>query len=244
VLANLADVGAGSSSALLLPHDDVRVVGLVVIGGDRGLCGGYNANVIRAAEGAIRRTVADGKEYHLVCVGKKVESYFKFRRYKIAAVVNGTSDRPHYQDALRVSSTTLPGYELGEIDEVNLIYTQFFSAGSQKVVERRLLPLDTTALSEAASGGLKADYEYEPAPDAILDRLVPRYVEAKLFSAMLEGTASFFAAQQRAMAAASDNADELITKLTRRRNRARQDNITTEIMEIVGGAQALSEAAT
>jgi F-type H+-transporting ATPase subunit gamma len=242
VIANLATSGAGSASPLLARRDDVHTIGLVVIGGDRGLCGGYNASVIRSAEASIKRAQAAGQNYHLVCVGKKIESYFRFRRYAIGAVVNGTTDRPSYEDARRVAATVVPAFEAGEVDQVDLVFTQFLSAGTQKVVQRRFMPLDTEAIAEgAAASGPQADYEYEPEPSEILDRLLPRYAEAKLFSAMLEGSASFFAAQQRAMASASDNADELITKLTRLRNRARQDSITTEIMEIVGGAEALSQ---
>ncbi len=241
VIANLASAGAASSSPWLQPRDEVRTVGFVVIGGDRGLCGGYNASVIRAAEASIKRVVAEGRDYYLVCVGKKVEAYFRFRHYHVAASVNGTSDRPSYEDARRVADEIVPAFESGAVDQVELIYTQFLSAGTQRVVQRRFMPLDTADIGTPATAGeLKADYEYEPSPGAILDRLLPRYAIAKLFSAMLDGSASFFAAQQRAMASASDNADELITKLTRLRNRARQDAITTEIMEIVGGAEALA----
>jgi F-type H+-transporting ATPase subunit gamma len=240
VLANLANSGASTSSPILAARDDVRVVGFVVVGGDRGLCGGYNANVIRAAEASIRASVADGKEYRLFCVGKKVESYFKFRHYSIAGTVHGAADRPDFDHARAVAGMVMPAFEAGEIDRVQLVFTQFLSAGSQKVVERRFLPLDTEGIADGGDH-LTADYEYEPSPEYLLDRLLPRYVEAKLFSAMLDGSASFFAAQQRAMASASDNADELITKLTRLRNRARQDSITTEIMEIVSGAEALAE---
>jgi F-type H+-transporting ATPase subunit gamma len=242
VIANLAAAGAGSQSPLLVDRDEVRTVGFVVIAGDRGLCGGYNASVIRTAEAAIKRVQAQGKDYFLVCVGKKVESYFRFRGYRIGAVINGTTDQPSYEGARRIAATVTPAFEAGDVDQVELIFTQFLSAGSQKVVQRRFMPLDTEAIVGVAAHdeGPKADYEYEPAPGEILDRLLPRYAEAKLFSAMLEGSASFFAAQQRAMASASENADELITKLTRLRNRARQDSITTEIMEIVSGAEALS----
>ena len=241
VITNLGAGGAGSSSPLLLPREEVRVVAFVVVAGDRGLCGGYNANVIRAAEASIRRTQAEGKEYRLICVGKKVESYFRFRKYNIDAAVNGTSDRPSYENARQVAATVLVPFEEGEVDRVEMIYTQFLSAGSQKVVQRRFMPLEADIVASGAGPeGPTADYEFEPEPGEILDRLLPRYAEAKVFTAMLEGTASFFAAQQRAMASASDNADELITKLTRLRNRARQDSITTEIMEIVSGAEALA----
>jgi F-type H+-transporting ATPase subunit gamma len=251
VIANLGTAGAStqSSSALLQPRQEVRTIGFVAIGGDRGLCGGYNTNVIRMTEALIRKAQGQGLDYRLFCVGKKIEAYFRFRGYRITAAINGTADRPTYEDARRVAAHVIGPFEEGEIDQVEIVYTQFLSAGSQKVVQRRFMPIDAEAMlgspvtSPAAAdveAGPHADYEYEPAPAEILDRLLPRYAEAKLFSAMLEGSASFFAAQQRAMASASDNADELITKLTRLRNRARQDAITTEIMEIVSGAEALA----
>jgi F-type H+-transporting ATPase subunit gamma len=264
VLGHLSAGGAASVNPLLLPRadEDVHTVEYVVVGGDRGLCGGYNANVIRAAEGSMRRERALGRSVVLITVGKKIESYFKFRKWEIAAAINGAIDRPSYEDARRVASEILPRFADGQIERVQLIYTQFLSAGTQRVAERRFLPLDPEALGLAGDGataghdashdahahaqpgahgdGPTADYEYEPDPTEILDALLPRYVEARVFGALLEASASFFAAQQRAMASASDNADELITKLTRQRNRARQDSITTEIMEIVSGAEALS----
>jgi F-type H+-transporting ATPase subunit gamma len=244
VMANLAAAGAASSSPLLATPSEVQVVGFVVIGADRGFCGAYNASVIRQAEASMRAVQAAGQQYRLVCVGKKVESYFRFRRYEVAAAIEGTTDRPSYEDARLVASTVMPSFLDGETQQVELIYTQFFSAGTQRVVQRRLMPLDPAAITETAASGPKADYEYEPEPSEILDRLLPRYVEAKLFAAMLDASASEHAARQRAMASASDNADDLIVKLTRLRNRARQDAITTEIMEIVGGAEALAESAT
>jgi F-type H+-transporting ATPase subunit gamma len=247
VLHHLAAGGAASVSPLLqlVPDEDVRVVEYVVIGGDRGLCGGYNSTVIRQAESSIKRDIAAGRQIVLVTVGKKVQAYFRFRRYDIAAAINGTVDRPSYENARLVAEEVLPRFAGGEVQRVQLVYTEFLSAGSQRVVERRFLPLEPEAIGLAPSephAGPTADYEYEPDPTEILDALLPRYIEARLFGAMLSGSASFFAAQQRAMASASDNADELITKLTRQRNRARQDAITTEIMEIVGGAEALSHA--
>jgi len=132
-------------------------------------------------------------------------------------------------------------FEAGEYDQVHIVYTQFLSAASQRVVTRRFVPLDP-AMLEQASDGPAADYEFEPNPQEILDSLLPRYAEARLYAALLDGAASFLAAQQRAMKSATDNAEELITKYTRAMNRARQDAITTEIMEIVGGAEALRSA--
>lgn len=248
VLHHLSVGGGGTVNPLLQPRsdDEVQTVEYVVMGGDRGLSGGYNSSVIRAAEASIRRDRAAGRDIVLVTVGKKVQSYFRFRHYDIAAAVNGTVDRPTYEDARRVAEEILPRFVEGQVQRVQLIYTEFLSAGTQRVVERRFLPLDAEAMglsaeAEGAHDGPQADYEYEPDPNEILDALLPRYVEARLFGAMLSGSASFFAAQQRAMASASDNADELITKLTRQRNRARQDSITTEIMEIVSGAEASSQ---
>lgn len=248
VLHHLSVGGGGTVNPLLQTRsdDEVQTVEYVVMGGDRGLSGGYNSSVIRAAEASIRRDRAAGRDIVLVTVGKKVQSYFRFRHYDIAAAINGTVDRPTYEDARRVAEEILPRFVEGQVQRVQLIYTEFLSAGTQRVVERRFLPLDAEAMglsaeTERADQSPQADYEYEPDPNEILDALLPRYVEARLFGAMLSGSASFFAAQQRAMASASDNADELITKLTRQRNRARQDSITTEIMEIVSGAEASSQ---
>jgi len=247
VLHHLSMGGAAAVNPLLqVSTDEVRAVLYVVMAGDRGLCGGYNSSAIRAAEASMRVDRAAGRETVIVTVGKKVQSYFRFRHYDIAAAINGTVDRPTYEDARRIADEILPRFGAREVQRVQLVYTEFLSAGSQKVVERRFLPLDVAAMGLSAAeaspaDGPAADYEYEPDPTQILDALLPRYVEARLFGAMLSGSASFFAAQQRAMASASDNADELITKLTRLRNRARQDSITTEIMEIVSGAEALSD---
>jgi F-type H+-transporting ATPase subunit gamma len=255
VLHHLSSGGAASVNPLLQPRsdDEVRTVEYVVLAGDRGLCGGFNSGNIRTAELAMNRERASGRDVVLVTVGKKAESYFKFRKYAIAASIKGVMDRPTYEDSRRIADEVLPRFAAGEVQRVQLVYTEFLSASSQRVVDRRFLPLDAVAMGLTvadqtgaagqpghANDGPTADYEYEPDPTEILDALLPRYVEARLFGALLASSASFFAAQQRAMASASDNADELITKLTRLRNRARQDAITTEIMEIVGGAEALS----
>ena len=240
VIGNLAAAGAGTSSPLLQPRETVATVAYVVITGDRGLAGAYNTNVIRAAERSMRATRADGLTARLVCVGKKSQSYFAFRGEPIDAAFTGKSDQPHYEDAREVADYVVERFREDDYDRVELVYTQFLSAGTQRVVVRRFMPLDTEQLTAAAEGGgPSADYEYEPEPGAILERLLPRYAEARLFAAMLEASASEHAARQRAMKSATDNAEELITKLSRTMNRARQDSITTEIMEIVGGAEAL-----
>ena len=241
VIGNLAAGGAGLSSPLLQQREDARTVAFVCITGDRGLAGGYNGNVLRATERAIGDAKAAGFEPHLITVGKKARDYFRFRRQPVDAAFIGMSDQPTYENAREVAEAVTSRFESGEYDRVEIVYTQFLSVASQRVTQRRFMPIDPTALEAVAEGGLSADYEFEPAPGAILDRLLPRYAEARLFAALLEASASEHAARQRAMKAATDNAEELITKLSRVMNRARQDAITTEIMEIVGGAEALSQ---
>ena len=244
VIRNLAAAGAGKGSPLLEQREEIRTVAFVVVAGDRGLCGGYNTNVIRMAEREMARLRESGTQTRLVTVGKKATGYFRFRGYEIDASHVGFSDEPTYEDARRVAEDVVGRFEAGEYDAVELVYTQFISAGTQRATLKRFMPLETDLLDTAErSDGPSADYEFEPGPDEILDRLLPRYAEARLYAALLEGSASFFAAQQRAMKSATDNAEELITKLSRVMNRARQDAITTEIMEIVGGAEALSGGA-
>ena len=241
VIRNLASAGAGRGSALLQQRDEIGTVAFVAIGGDRGLCGGYNTTVIRTVEREMARLKAEGKQTRLITVGKKPTGYFRFRGFAIDDSFAGFSDEPTYDDARSIAEVVVQRFEAGEYDAVEVCYTQFISAGVQRVQLRRFVPLETDLLDAAATSttGPTADYEFEPGPGEILDRLLPRYAEARLYAALLEGAASFFAAQQRAMKSATDNAEELITKLSRVMNRARQDSITTEIMEIVSGAEAL-----
>src|SRR5690606_30139897 len=142
---------------------------------DRGLCGGYNTNVIRAAERAVQADRERGLDARIVTVGKKATSYFRFRGYEIDADFAGFSDEPSYEDARAIADVVVPRFEAGEYDQVQLVYTQFISAGTQRVVERRFVPLETDALEAAESTGPAADYEFEPSPGQILDRLLPRY---------------------------------------------------------------------
>ncbi len=241
VLRNLAAAGAGGDSPLLTERDDVRTVAYVVIAADRGLCGAYNSSVIRAAERSMLRQRADGRRTRLVTVGKKAATYFRFRGWDIDAHFQGFADQPAYEDARSIAEHVVTQFGSGEYDLVELTYTQFLSVASQRVVIRRFVPLDRSMIEQAAEGP-QADYEFEPDPQEILDRLLPRYVEARLYAALLDGAASFLAAQQRAMKSATDNAEDLIVRYSRAMNRARQDAITTEIMEIVGGAEAMRAA--
>jgi F-type H+-transporting ATPase subunit gamma len=249
VVHDLADAGAGGESPLLTPRPELRKVAHVVIAADRGLCGGYNANITRAAEGSMREHAAEGRDYGLIVVGRKAESYFRFRNYRIDAALTGFSDQPTYEDARAVARAVNEPFLQGEYDLVEVVYTRFVSVGSQEVLVRPLMPLEREVLGgdpadagAAGAGAVPPAYEFEPAPETILERLLPRYVEARLYAALLNAAASEHAARQRAMKAATDNADDLIVDLTRVMNRARQDAITTEIMDIVGGAEALRGA--
>jgi F-type H+-transporting ATPase subunit gamma len=246
VIRNLSKAGAGLNQPLLLPRDDVRTVAFVVVTADRGLAGGYNSAVERAAERAIAREQEAGRAYRLIIAGKKGQTYFRFRGYDVDATFIGFSEKPSYENAKEIAQDIVGRFEAGEVDQIQLIYTQFLSVASQRVVERRFVPMDASAITEAAGRGddeegTKASYEFEPSPEAILEQLLPRYIEGRLFVALLEAAASEQAARQRAMKSATDNANELITTLERVANRARQDTITTEIMEIVGGAEGMAQ---
>ncbi|MEP7046429.1 MAG: F0F1 ATP synthase subunit gamma [Ilumatobacteraceae bacterium] len=245
VVKDLAAAGGSSASPLLAGREAVNNVAYVVITADRGLCGGYNAGVQRAAEGEIKADVLQGRDYSVIAVGRKAESYFRFRGYKIKARFAGFSDSPSYANAKEIGQHVVDLFVTGEVDRIELIYTRFISAGSQEVVQRPLVPLerDTVAGGDGRpldSTVAKADFEYEPDPTTILDSLLPKYIEARIYAALLNAAASEHAFRQRAMKSATDNADELIKNLSRIMNRARQDSITTEIMEIVSGAEALA----
>ena len=237
--------GGGSSSPLLAGRDEINKVCYVVIAADRGLCGGYNAGVQRAAEGEIKADVLAGRDYTIVAVGRKPDNYFRFRGYHRTASFGGFSDSPSYEDARAIGKLVVDLFTSGEVDKVELVYTRFISTGSQEVVLRPLVPLGTETAAggdgkhDAKGEGPSGDYEFEPDPGTILDTLLPRYVEARIYAALLNAAASEYAAKQRAMKSATDNAEELIKNLARIMNRARQDSITTEIMEIVSGAEAL-----
>jgi F-type H+-transporting ATPase subunit gamma len=225
--------------------DTIGAVGYIVVTADRGLCGAYNSNVLRATERSMRREAAMGRSAKLYVVGKKGVNYFRFRGHHIERSFLGVTDQPTYEQARQIGEALLDAFEDREIDVVEIAYTQFLSVGSQRVVVRRLVPADVKALTELSDqDGPKGDYEYEPGPLAILDELLPKYVQARIYAALLEASASEHAARQRAMKSATDNAEDLKKTLTRVMNRARQDAITTEIMEIVGGAEALRQAQT
>jgi F-type H+-transporting ATPase subunit gamma len=244
VVRDLAQAGESAESPLLAPRSEIKKVCSIVIVADRGLCGAYNSNVLRAAEGEIRQDVLAGMGYSIIAVGRKAESYYRFRGYDLDAAYSGFSDNPTYADAREVANDAVGRFLSGEVDKVRLVYTRFVSVGFQEVVTRPLAPLEEELVEDVGeSQRVQAGYEFEPSPGAILESLLPRYAEARVYAAMLNAAASEHAARQRAMKAATDNAEELIRNLTRVMNRARQDAITTEIMEIVGGAEALGQGA-
>jgi F-type H+-transporting ATPase subunit gamma len=243
VVRDLSAGGSGSDSPLLTPRPEIRRVAFIVIAADRGLAGAYNSSVIREAERAVLAEVARGRDYSIIAVGRKIESYFRYRDYKIDAVASGFSDQPSYEDARQVGAAATRAFLAGETDEVQVVYTAYHSAGVQIVTRQTLMPLvrDEIPGAEGGEATVAAAYEFEPSPEGILDLLLPRYVDSRVYAALLNAAASEHTARQRAMKAATDNAADLITSLSRVMNRARQDTITTEIMEIVSGSEALRQ---
>ena len=242
VIEDLAAGGAEVDHPLLREAEKVERVAFVVCAGDRGLAGAYNASVVRMAEREIQAVRADGGDYRILAIGRKVQDYFRFRGYAIDSTFSGFTDNPTYENARDIARRVRELFDSAEVDQVDLMYTEFVSIGTQRPVTRRFLPLESTAVMAGAGGGDQAalaGFSFEPSAEGVLEDLLPRYVEARLFTALLDAAASEHANRQRAMKAATDNAEELIVKLSRAMNRARQESITTEIMEIVGGAEAL-----
>src|SRR5688500_14745584 len=223
---------------LLKKREGTGRVGMIVISADRGLAGAYNSNVIRAAE----RDMAEHDDTKLFLSGKKAISYFKFRGYDFSQAWEGYSDQPKIENARKVARAAVEAFTNGDIDEVRLAYTKFESALTQRPVVVRLLPASSEEVTGDQNEAPKANYVFEPEPEDILNFLLPRYIEGAVLQAMLEAAASEHSARRRAMKAATDNAEELIEGLTRDYNQARQAEITTEIMEVIGGAEALSGA--
>ena len=220
---------------------------VVVITSDRGLAGGYSANALRRAGELMELLREEGKETLLYAVGRKAVTYYRFRGRALAGEYTGFSEQPGYSDAKAVADALLEAFtrptEDGGVDEIHLVFTEYVSAITQTPVTHRLLPMVLTERTEPPPGGPLPNYEFEPSAEDVLDALLPRYVESRLYAALLESAASESAARQRAMKSATDNAEELIRSYTRQANRARQDAITQEISEIVGGANALAAGA-
>ncbi len=237
VIANIASA-TGSLSHPLLESRDVETVGVLVVTSDRGLAGGYNASVIRLAEQAVAAHRAAGREVRIYTIGGKALGYFRYRKYQIVHNWLGVTDTPTYADARSIANTVLDEYASGRVDAVEAYTTEYVSALTQTAHMWPVLPIEPPEAEEESSSPVA--YEFEPSAEAILDRLLPRYLEGTMFGVLLDASASEHAARRRAMKAATENAEELTRILTREANQARQAEITTEISEIVGGAEALS----
>ncbi|GAC1411917.1 MAG: F0F1 ATP synthase subunit gamma [Actinomycetota bacterium] len=237
-MRELAGVTEVMATFPLLQAREVKTVAVLVVTSDRGLAGGYNSGVIKVAENLLTQIKSEGKEFRLHLAGKKGISYFRFRGYAIASQVTGVSDTPSYEEASRIGRELMASYESGEVDQVIVCYTDFRTATQQSPVSSQILPVTREGLV-AAEGQPTALYDFEPEPAAILSLLLPRYVITIVYAAMLEASAAEHAARRRAMKVATDNAEDLLSALNREANRQRQAEITTEIMDIIGGAEAL-----
>lgn len=250
-LASSADI----NHPLLQPRPQVRRAGVLVITSDRGLCGAYNANAIRTCEELITKLREGGKQVRLYVVGRKGVAYYRFRNREIEQSWTGFSDQPSFEDAREVGETMLSAFTAGAddteqglpgpdgvvgVDELHVVHTQFKTLMTQTPVANFLAPMQVEE-TEAEDIVLPA-YEYEPDPDTLFDALLPKYINTRIYAAMIDAAASEWAARRRAMKSASDNAEEVLRSLTRERNSARQAEITQEISEIVGGANALAAA--
>jgi F-type H+-transporting ATPase subunit gamma len=225
-----------------------RRAAVLVVTSDRGLAGAYSSSVLKEAERLSERLRDEGKEIDFFLAGRKAEAYFKFRSRPFVQSWTGFSDQPTYDKAAEIGGALIEAFlkeqgEEGDVDEVHVVYTRFKSMLVQEPVAVRLLPLEVVEGEETpGADDLLPLYEFEPSPEAELDGLLPQYVQSRIFYCLLQAAASELAARQKAMKAATDNADELIKKFTRIANQARQAGITQEISEIVGGVNALADA--
>jgi F-type H+-transporting ATPase subunit gamma len=235
------------------PENPTRAA-ILIVTSDRGLAGAYSSNVLKEAERLVEKLKEEGKEVDVYASGRKAEAYFKFRQRPVVQSWTGFSDQPTYDVASDIGATLISAFlnETGEtpeegtapgVDEVHVVYTRFRSMLSQEPQAVRLLPLEVVEGEQKPSEeDLLPLYEFEPSPAEVLDSLLPRYVQSRIFFALLQAAASELAARQKAMKSATDNADELIKKYKRIANQARQAGITQEISEIVGGVNALADA--
>jgi F-type H+-transporting ATPase subunit gamma len=248
MLELIAGVGRAAASVRGLPllqqRDQVDSVALVALTGDRGLAGPFNAQILRRAFALERELRGEGKTVRFVAVGKKGRSTLAFRRYEIAREFTGFTDRPAYADAQTIAHAVAELYTNGEVDRVVLVYNAYVSPLVQRVTEQDILPISPEILEtsdeERRDDALRGDFIFEPEPEEILERLLPVYVETQVYRALLESAASEQGARMTAMRNASKNAGELIDSLTLQMNRARQAEITQEILEVVAGAEGLS----
>ena len=242
---------AGSSEAARVPllgeHESERNVGVLLVTGDRGLAGAFNSQIIRAGVRLAGELNSAGLGSSWYASGRRGVSSLGFRGFELAGTYVGFSDRPAYADAREIAGDLITAYVDGHVDRVEMVYNAYISPLRQTVTHERLLPLRQATITgedeeaqESEEPRVRASVDYEPDPEAILSRLLPDYVEISIYRALVESTAGFFGAQMTAMRSASDNAGEIITDLTLQMNRARQAEITQEILEVVAGAEGLS----
>lgn len=229
-----------SSSDINHPYLETRekkAAAVIVVTSDRGLAGAYSSSVLKQAEELVVNLRNDGIEPKLLVAGRKASGYYKFRGRPVVESWTGFSDSPSYDDAKAIATKALEMFRDGEVDQIFVVYTDFISLLSQQPEVRRLLPLEVVD-TEYTGPAVRPLYEFEPSPDAVLDNLMPRYIESRLFSAFLESAASELAARRNAMSSATENANSLLEQYTREYNQARQAGITQELMEVVGAAAA------
>jgi len=251
MLTTLADEAA-LDHPLLVERPQPKRAGVLVVSSDRGLCGAYNANVFRRSEELFSLLRADGKAPVLYVVGRKALKYYTFRNWNVAGSWGGFSEQPTYDNAAEIASTLVDAFLLGSdgeadggqgqgVDELHIVYTEFRSMLSQSTQALRMAPMVVEYVGEETT--VRTLYSFEPDATTLFESLLPRYLTTRVYAAMLESAASELASRQRAMKSATDNADDLIKALTLEANRERQAQITQEISEIVGGANALAGAA-
>jgi F-type H+-transporting ATPase subunit gamma len=244
LMAGTARAAASVRGLALLQRREVRTTAIVAFTGDRGLAGPFNSQILRASFDLARKEQAEGREVRWLVVGRKGASTLRFRRYEITGGWSGFSDKPRYSDAQAVAHRLAELYEAEEVDRVVIVYNHFISPLVQKATITEVLPIPEHVLEtdaeERAEDAARGDFIYEPEPEEILRRLLPVYLETEIYRALLESAASFLGAQMSAMRSASSNAGDLIDRLTLAMNRARQAEITQEILEVVAGADALT----
>ncbi|MCF2131277.1 F0F1 ATP synthase subunit gamma [Strepomyces sp. STD 3.1] len=243
-------VGTGSNTKhpLTTEAENPTRAAVLLLTSDRGLAGAFNSNAIKAAERLTERLEREGREVDTYIVGRRGLAHYNFRERKVAESFAGFTDEPSYADAKKVAAPLIEAIEKetaeGGVDELHIVYTEFVSMMTQTAADSRLLPLslEEVAQESTAKDEILPLYDFEPSAEDVLDALLPRYVESRIYNALLQSAASKHAATRRAMKSATDNAGELINTLSRLANAARQAEITQEISEIVGGASALADA--
>ncbi len=243
VLGNVARYVQGATHPLLEEHPERNRVVVIAVTSDRGLCGAFNSNILRITEDIIRTEREAGAEVDVIGIGKKAASYFAYRGVSLLATYRDMSDKPTFTHARGIASQVIDAYARGDIDAVYVVFNRFKNVAEQKPEVHQLLPIERRVMEQAEEDlRVRPEYVFEPSPAAVLERLLPTYVETLIYRALLESAASEQGARRTAMKSATDNASEMITSLTRSYNRARQAAITNEIAEIVGGAAALEES--